>query len=53
MDIDKEARRILFQGNGWGIKCADILELPENFRRSVWNRIVKIAEEENEYPQEA
>lgn len=48
MNIRQEAEKIVYNGNGYGIKCADILAIPEELRQSVWNEIIKIGQEDSE-----
>jgi len=46
MNIRQEAERIVSIQRQYGIKCADMLAIPEAFRRDVWNEIIKIGQRE-------
>jgi len=46
--IRREAERIVSIQKNYGIKCADMLAIPEAFRRDVWNEIIKIGQRESE-----
>lgn len=46
--IRREAERIVSIQRQYGIKCADMLAIPEAFRRDVWNEIIKIGQRESE-----
>jgi hypothetical protein len=48
MNIRQEAERIVSIQKQYGIKCADMLAIPEEFRRDVWNEIIKIGQRESE-----
>jgi uncharacterized Zn-finger protein len=48
MNIRQEAERIVSIQKNYGIKCADMLAIPEEFRRDVWNEIIKIGQRESE-----
>jgi uncharacterized Zn-finger protein len=48
MNIRQEAERIVSIQKNYGIKCADMLAIPEEFRRDVWNEIIKIGQKESE-----
>ena len=48
MNIKAEAERIVSIQKQYGIKCADMLAIPEEFRRDVWNEIIKIGQRESE-----
>ena len=48
MNIRQEAERIVSIQKNYGIKCADMLAIPEEFRHDVWNEIIKIGQRESE-----
>jgi hypothetical protein len=48
--IRHEAERIIAIQKNYGIKCADMLAIPEAFRRDVWNEIIKIGQENESCP---
>jgi hypothetical protein len=45
--IRQEARKIVDNGNGWGVQCSDMLKIPEQYRTEVWKEIVKIGQEQD------
>jgi hypothetical protein len=48
MTVREQAQKIVERGNGYGVQCADLLEIKNEVRRTaVWREIVKIGAEED------
>ena len=46
-DIRKKAQEIVDRGNGYGVLCSDMLDVPEEYRSAVWREVVKIGNAED------